>query len=217
LQAELPEHHELRLPGQLGRLLRREDRGRAARSTTGRCRRPTRSVDPGATALIDRLQNVFKYRVDAEHGHVDWDRDGQFAPAGTTVRAYANYRPGGGGCEFTRYNRTRLWDAPNPGSPALARVGRRMYAFSVWNREVRFSQTDSWLICPMPAKEGCAGATWREGTAGRPGVGAAGVDAVTIGSSGNRVLVVAMGLDERRSLGIATSSVPTRVSKSRSR
>jgi hypothetical protein len=157
----------------------------------------TNAVDPGATALIDRLQNVFKYWVDAEHGNVDWDRDGQFAPAGTTVRAYANYRPGGGGCEFTRYNQTRLGDAPNPGSPALARVGRRMYAFSVWNRQVRFSQTDSWLICPIPAKEGCAGATWKEGTAGQPGIGAAGVDAVTIGSSGNRVLLVAMDLDFR--------------------
>ena len=157
----------------------------------------TNAVDPGATALIDRLQNVYKYWVDSEHGHVDWDRDGQFAPAGTTVRAYANYRPDGAGCEFTRYNRARLGDAPNPGSPALARVGRRMYAFSVWNREVRFSQTDSWLICPMPAKEGCSRATWKEGTAGKPGIGAAGVDAVTIDSSGNRVLLVAMDLNER--------------------
>ena len=157
----------------------------------------TRAVDPGATALIDRLQNVFKYWVDAEHGHVDWNRDGKFAPAGTTVRAYANYRPGGGGCEFTRYNQTRLGDAPNPVSPALARVGRRMYAFSVWNRQVRFSRTDSWLICPKPAKEGCAGATWTDGTAGEPGVGAIGVDAVTVGTTGNRLLVVAMDLDQR--------------------
>lgn len=157
----------------------------------------TNAVDPDAKALIGRLENGFKYWVDAEHGHVDWDRDGQFAPAGTTVRAYANYRPGGGGCEFTRYNKIRLGAAPAPLSPALARVGRRMYAFSAWDKEVRFSQTDSWLICPKPAKEDCAHAKWKEGTAGKPGTGAVGVDVITIGSSGNRVLVVAMDLDGR--------------------
>ena len=114
----------------------------------------TRAVDPGAAALLDRLQNVYRYWVDREHGHVDWNRDGEFAPAGTTVRAYANYRPGGGGCEYTRYNQTRLGDAPNPGSPALARLGRRMFAFSVWNREVRYSRTDSWLMARRRRRKG---------------------------------------------------------------
>ena len=75
------------------------------------------AVSPANVAYVDVLENVFKYYVDRAAGHVDWNRDGEFAPEGTTVRAYANYSPGGGGCEFTRYNQSHIDKAASLQSP----------------------------------------------------------------------------------------------------
>src|SRR5882757_2438203 len=61
----------------------------------------TNAVNPASTTFLDVLQSTFQYKVDRSTGSVDWNRDGIFAPAGSTVRAYANYQPGNS-CEFTR-------------------------------------------------------------------------------------------------------------------
>src|SRR5206468_621758 len=83
------------------------------------------ATSPSDTAYIEILRSVFGYYVDSVHGHVDWNRDGEIAPAGTTVRAYANYAPSSnGGCEFTRYNKAILTGAGGTTlSPAIARLG----------------------------------------------------------------------------------------------
>ena len=43
------------------------------------------AVSPQETQYIDQLKNTFRYYVDEESGHVDWNRDGEFAPAGVTA------------------------------------------------------------------------------------------------------------------------------------
>ena len=156
-----------------------------------------RGVAPaGAAAFFDTLEKVFGYTVDRATGSVDWNRDGVFAPAGTTVRAYANFRPGGTGCEYTRYNRTRIADAKSAQPPALARLGGRLYVFYARANEIRYTSSASSWNCPKPEAEGCAGGSW-SGTRAlglpRP---AAGVDAVRIGPSASpTLLVVAVDLD----------------------
>ena len=49
------------------------------------------AVPPSATADLADLQNIFRYNVDLGRGHVDWNRNGIFEPAGKRVRAYANW------------------------------------------------------------------------------------------------------------------------------
>jgi hypothetical protein len=154
-------------------------------------------------AFFDRLENVYGYHTDRVHGHVDWNRDGDFAPAGTTVRAYANQALGGGGCEYTRYNRTRIADASSTRAPALVRHDGRLYTFYTAGGEVRYTTSTSTWNCPAPVPTGCAGGTWTSPVpAGLPTLAAA-VDAVEVGTASRpELLVVAVdaygGLWQRR-------------------
>ncbi|WP_119270260.1 FG-GAP-like repeat-containing protein [Taklimakanibacter deserti] len=89
----------------------------------------TAAVDPSNQSLLNALENTFRYKVDRAAGSVDWNRDGQFAPAGTTVRAYANYQPGGN-CEFTRQGLQDM-GIKSKRSPAIVRFANTIWTFAV--------------------------------------------------------------------------------------
>ncbi|MBM2620620.1 hypothetical protein JIG36_34480 [Actinoplanes sp. LDG1-06] len=148
-------------------------------------------------AFFDRLTTVFGYYVDRVRGHVDWNRDGEFAPAGEYVSAYVNLSLGGGGCEYTRWNKTRVADLRSAQSPALVRHSGRLYAFVVSNGQVRYSTSASAWACPEPEPQGCRGATWSSSQgAGAPGRMVT-VDAAEVGSATRPVLLVVAGDDQR--------------------
>ncbi|MGE0006399.1 MAG: FG-GAP-like repeat-containing protein [Parvibaculaceae bacterium] len=86
-------------------------------------------IDPSNQPLLDALENTFKYKVDRAAGSIDWNRDGQFAPAGAKVRAYANYQPGGN-CEFTRQGLQDM-GIKSRRSPAIVRFADTVWAFAV--------------------------------------------------------------------------------------
>src|SRR5690606_17853247 len=87
------------------------------------------AVDTSNKAYLELPENNYKYYVDRQAGHVDWNRDDYIAGEGSTVRAYANYKPGGGGCEFTRMNSSMMPTAASTTAPAMARLGNRLYVF----------------------------------------------------------------------------------------
>ncbi|CAN5516379.1 hypothetical protein BH23CHL2_BH23CHL2_05540 [soil metagenome] len=116
------------------------------------------AVDPSNTSYLDVLENTYKYFVDREHGHVDWNRDGFIASEGTTVRAYANYKPGGGGCEFTRMNSSMVPDAASTTAPAMARLGDRLYLFYSPLGAVFYKYSTDAGNCPQADLSACA--TW---------------------------------------------------------
>jgi hypothetical protein len=170
-----------------------------------------RGVASGASpAFFDRLRDEFGYHVDEANGHVDWNRDGEFAPVGSTVRAYANRALGGGGCEYTRYNRTRVSDVETVLPPVLARRDGRLFTIYTWDSEVRSTSSTSSWNCPAPEPTGCAGGSWSAPTSLGLPAPAGSVDAVTIGSPGQQqLLVVAVDLDYgiwERSLGASSST-----------
>lgn len=146
----------------------------------------------GNGSYLSVLRNVFGYYIDSAAGHVDWNRDGEFAPTGTTVRAYANYSPVSiGGCEFTKYN---PMNASGPAatvvSPAIARIGGRTYVFWAGAGGVSYTWTSSSLVCPVPDDSPCA--AWN-GSGTLPIAGAQGIDVVRIGSGvAARLLLVAV-------------------------
>jgi hypothetical protein len=146
------------------------------------------TVSPDNSAYLDVLENTFRYYVDREHGHVDWNRDGEFAPPGTTVRAYANYKPGGGGCEFTRYNQSIIEDAASMQSPAMARLGNRLYVFYSVLGAVYYTYSTDAGNCPEPSTDPCA--TWSDPEIAYMDA-QGGVDVVKIGDAAEaRLLVV---------------------------
>ena len=95
------------------------------------------------------MKNTFYYRVDMAAGNVDWNRDGQFSPAGSTVRAYANYRPYDfGGCEFTREGEVQV-GTKSDSSPAVIRYNGMVWLFTVnLNHELEYTYTTSPWTCP---------------------------------------------------------------------
>jgi Metallo-peptidase family M12B Reprolysin-like len=113
-----------------------------------------RAVSPGTSQLLDALTQKFGYWVDRANGHVDWNRDGQFASAGTFVRAYANDDPHSE-CEFTRYNQGRVAGAKSRSTPSIVRLGPRVYLFWVQNREVLYAYSTSTWNCPAPSLSPC--------------------------------------------------------------
>ena len=145
------------------------------------------AVPPGNTSYLEVLENTFKYYVDRAHGHVDWNRDGEFAPEGTTVRAYANYRPGSGGCEFTRYNQSYIDGAASYQSPAMARLGNRLYVFYSVLGSVYYTYSTDAGNCPEPSKEACA--TWSDPEIAYMDA-QGGVDVVRVGSGADAALLV---------------------------
>lgn len=149
------------------------------------------AVPPSNASYLAILQNVFRYYVDPALGHVDWNRDGEFASAGDTVRAYANYNPTSvGGCEFTRYNRMMAGSTTTV-SPAIARVAGRTYVFWATPSAISYKWTGSSLACAVPSTAPCA--PWNGGGA-VPIPGAQGLDVVRMdGGSSSRLVLVAVG------------------------
>jgi hypothetical protein len=138
---------------------------------------------------MDALEGTFGYWVDRATGDVDWNRDGVIAPAGTTVRAYANYEPGGS-CEYTRYNESAASGVEKSAlSPAIARLNQRAYSFYVRTDGVpRYTHTDSEWLCPVPSASPCA--TWSAPqTLGLPAAG--GIDVARLDSP-NALLAVSV-------------------------
>jgi hypothetical protein len=172
-------------------------------------------VSTANPALMDVLENVFKYWVDRSNGHVDWNRDGVISPAGTTVKAYLNYKPGGGGCEYTRYNANSFDGATSAKGPALARLGGRTYVFYVTPTGVAYRWTSSTLSCAAPGPDPCGTFT---GTGSLSMSATGGIDAVRIGA-GTTARILLVGISStgalsqaRLSLGISGSEVWTAAS-----
>jgi hypothetical protein len=138
--------------------------------------------------FLQVLSEVFRYRVDTTAGHVDWNRDGEFAPPGQLVRAYANFEPGGQ-CEYTRYNGTIFSDTALAG-PALARILGHTLVLIPGTGALRWRSTSAPLICPFPNSVPCA--TFIGGQIGVDSAG--GVDAAAVNG---QVLVVMRGADSR--------------------
>ena len=144
------------------------------------------AVPPSNTSYLDVLEDGFKYYVDREKGHVDWNRDGEFAPEGTTVRAYANFRPGSS-CEFTRYNQAYIDGAASAQSPAMARLGNRLYVFYSVLGSVYYTYSTDAGNCPEPSKEACA--TWSSPEIAYMDA-QGGVDVVRVGDGADAALLV---------------------------
>jgi hypothetical protein len=89
----------------------------------------TGAVGASNQALLNALESTFGYKVDGTAGSVDWNRDGQFAAAGASVRAYANYQPGGQ-CEFTRQGLQSM-GIKSKRSPAIVRFANSIWMFAV--------------------------------------------------------------------------------------
>ncbi len=143
------------------------------------------AVDPSNTAYLDMLESNYKYYVDREHGHVDWNRDGFIAGENSTVRAYANYKPGGGGCELTRMNQSMIPTSASTVSPAMARLGDRLYVFFSTLGAVFYKYSTDAGNCPQADMTECA--TWSgQNLAYMDAQG--GIDAIKI--SNNELLVV---------------------------
>lgn len=150
-----------------------------------------KAVSPGNKAYLDDLVNTFGYTVDRVNGHVDWNRDGQFAGPGETVRAYANYGAGLE-CEFTRMNKVTVPSARTNSSLALARFSGKTYLFFVDPAgTVRFSTSTSNWKCAA-AEAGCDGSGWSSPTSAAFPVKAVGVDADTTSFFGLSYLAIAV-------------------------
>jgi len=89
----------------------------------------TNAIDPSNVTLLNYLSWYFDYKVDYVAGNVDWNRDGQFSPASTPVRAYANYKPGND-CEFTREGEQDS-GLLSTHSPAVVRYKNLIWIFTI--------------------------------------------------------------------------------------
>jgi hypothetical protein len=156
------------------------------------------AVPTSNTRYFDDLEQRFKYRVDRINGQVDWNRDGVFAPVGQTVRAYANYQPGGfGGCEFTRLNQVKF--PATATSVAITRLGVHTLLFSVEpGGTVRLRNSISNWKC-SPAAENCSGSSFGAAVTIIPfPVATRSVDAEAVSINGvDEVSLVAIGSDGR--------------------
>ena len=78
-----------------------------------------------------------------------------FAPPGQAVRAYTNSHPGGE-CEFTRYNANLLDEEMRVyKSPALGRLGSRLYVFAPGTNMLRYQSSLDGADCPQPSTTPC--------------------------------------------------------------
>jgi hypothetical protein len=118
----------------------------------------TNSVDPSNTSLLQVLRDSFKYKVDPLTGSVDWNRDGAFSLAGSTVRAYANYQPAGN-CEYTR-EELQETGLQSERSPAVVYFRDRLLVFSIGvDGQVRFTFTTGPWVC-SPTIDNCPSANF---------------------------------------------------------
>lgn len=136
--------------------------------------------------LLGRLRTDFKYKVDSASGSVDWNRDGQFAPAGTLVRAYASYLPGGG-CEYTRAGETTTRLTSNR-SPAIVRFNGHLWIFAVTpQKKLIYTSTPQPFVCPNPDR--CPTPAFHQFAEREVGE-VEGVDAVTMNVNGRPMILV---------------------------
>lgn len=161
------------------------------------------AVSPSMTGVIAVLRDAFQYRVDPA-GHVDWNRDGVFAPASATVRAYINNRPGHGGCEFTRYNSQLLpTQLSTLRSPALARLEGRMFLLAPGQNQLRVTSSTSSFDCPLStAACGAFGSVFTTALDASRGV-----DAARVTSAGGDEALLVIGID---ATGVANYQLVTR-------
>ncbi len=141
--------------------------------------------------LLAVLRDQFRYRVDETLGHVDWNRDGQFAPAGQAVRAYIN-NPPGGDCEYTNNMSTQIQGETTMRAPALVRYYGRFYILYAAPTTTRWRASTSSMNCPALSTGQC-GTFEFNGSLALDSAG--GVDAVRLTSNGEEMLVVARGGD----------------------
>jgi hypothetical protein len=154
--------------------------------------------------FADLYERVFRYSVDRNTWSVDFNRDGDIAPAGTTVKAYANSGPGLD-CEGTRHRRYALMDsATTAHTPAIARLTNRMMVFSATDVGLQLQHG-------LDTYGGCDTAGGQDGTSpcgtfGTPytvvGGAIQAVDATTVGSS-----VLFVYVDAQRALRSGVLSV----------
>ncbi len=153
---------------------------------------PERGFTSDARYLL-HLREVFEYNVDAANGHVDWNRDGVFST--TPVRAYTNFRPGGQGCEWTRYNKVAVGGSAGTGTPALGHLGTRTYALYTHAttgqlmRSWTTSTTSTGLNFECPNLGDCDGVTFSTPSA-RPLDASAGLAAIRLRLGGVETLLV---------------------------
>lgn len=108
----------------------------------------TNAINPADRPLLDALASTFSYKVDPLAGHVDWNRDGIFSPGNVRVRAYANYKSGGGGCEFTRQGQQDS-GMLSQRSPAVVRYKDQLWMFALdLSGRLTFSYTSAWACTP---------------------------------------------------------------------
>lgn len=137
------------------KMLLSDGRDRAALNNTALTE--WQAVSPSNKTYLNDLQETFKFIVDPVNGHVDWNRDGVFAPAGQTVRGYANYAPDKN-CEFTRTNEVQF--SGKALSVAIAHIGKQTLYFYVTEAgKVRFRRSTSSWNCPA-AEKNCAGSSF---------------------------------------------------------
>ncbi|MBK7536555.1 MAG: hypothetical protein IPI49_14525 [Myxococcales bacterium] len=164
-----------------------------------------------STRVLTTLRDGFGYTVNFATGHVDWNRDGVFAGAGTTVRSYTNFQPGNA-CEFTRYNQLLLPTTSNTTvSPALGRYGTTTYLFSGGANPLRLVSSSSAFSCPQPSNTACG--TWSS-TMTLNLDATHGVDAARVTSPGGQLalLVVTIGASGAPQFTVRrprTSGIPT--------
>ena len=145
------------------------------------------AVEPSNAGFLNTLETTFRYYVDRENGHVDWNRDGEFAPAGTTVRAYANYRPGGGGCEYTRLHWDKVPNAASIHSPAMEWLGDRLYVFYTSLGPASYAYSTDVGECSPAGMDPCA--TWTNGSVIQADA-SYGIDALRIRDRGLLVVTI---------------------------
>lgn len=154
-----------------------------------------KAVNPSTAAgdrYLTHLSEVFLFNVDANAGHVDWNRDGVYSAG--TVRAYAN--DNGKGCEMTRTNAMDLAGLTD-GAIALTRLGLRTMALysDERTRKLTIEFTDDPLNCPNPGAGRC-GPPFKSSSVDEPwNKGVLSVDAHPIRDRGVRKILVVFRTD----------------------
>lgn len=143
-------------------------------------------------SFLNVAQSVFGYKIDAALGHVDWNRDGVFAPQGSTVRGYLNSKTAES-CEYTRYGSTLIDSFTTTLSPALTRYNGRTLVLYPGTTSIRFAVSPSSLACSAVNTQSCANFTT---TASVAVDATGGVDAVHF-SDPESTAIVARGADGR--------------------
>jgi hypothetical protein len=143
--------------------------------------------NPSDRAIVDALRSAWRYKVDTLAGSIDWNRDNQFAPAGTTVRAYGNYQPDGQSCEFTREQETPMHMMSDK-TPAIVNYKNHIWVFSVTlDGKLSYAYTAQPFICANI--DDCPALTFYPPSIKDVGP-VSGVDAAVINVNGRRMILL---------------------------